>query len=187
LVVPLASGKSPAKSGVQKNLCLCFICYFFVTMRNLPYTHLQFLGTLQSHYVYLSSDLYQIMSNSDKHLSLYAWLYNNYQIYYQRGTIPTYRSIVTKWLSTLSDADRNELEKIIQGEYEHFSGIMNNKSIENKGKFTKLQHSFSSLLYHIIGWWEKSESSNKIKSAPVQPNSQTLPWVLRLPADNAIQ
>jgi len=159
---------------------------FFVPMNNLPYTHLQFLDTVQSDYVYLSSDLYQLMSNVNGHLSLYAWLYNNYKLYYQAGTVPTYRNIVTKWLSTLPDEDRRGLEKIIQDEYEHYSSIMNNKSIENKGEFNVFQHSFSSLLFHIIDWWNKDNVSRTSRSIQSFTNNNIISWVVRLPPDNAV-
>lgn len=122
-------------------------------MNNLPHTHLQFLQTPQSHYVYVASDLHEVISNTNGALSLYAWLYNNYTDYKKAGKIDIYKDIVSKWLTSLATEDIDAIKKIIHEQHEYYHTIKHSiNHARQDDEFINQQYGAASFLFNITNW-----------------------------------
>lgn len=119
-------------------------------MNNIPTAALRLLPNTDAHFVLFASDLYQLLSNTNGALSIYAWLYDKFKDYKETAKLALYKTMVAKFVqsNTLDGEKKDQLDKIIEWEYDYFHGIMSSK---REKKFDELQYSFVTALYDALG------------------------------------
>lgn len=144
--------KVRALQHVQRRLHpgLAYLYYatFFV-MDNLLHTNINLIPNKQSHAVLFNTDLYDIMTNTNGALSIYAWLYNKFKDYKEASQLSLYKTIAGDFIEKhLNDAQKRELDAVVEEQYDYFYDVLSTK---REKKFDQSQYWYVTALYDILG------------------------------------